>query len=209
MNQSFYLPILYQLHQPLYYSPLFLFLLQHRNESPEVPTEIPPPPTCTLFSEEIPTEIFDLFEEIVQSEASNEIQKADPSKSSRFQAVPDADVDKFNQDHENDNTQRKTLGHIKLLTQYLVQNGENRQIHEIPPLELDALLCKFIIGVRRKNGEEYEPSYLRGMFGSFERYLKRHKYSTSLIKGHDFSRSKQTLRNKQKKLKNVIKGLMP
>jgi hypothetical protein len=77
-----------------------------------------------------------------------------------------------NQDHKNDNTKRKTLGHIKLLTQYLVQNGENRQIHEIPPLELDALLCKFIIGGRRKNGEEYEPSYLRGMFGSFERYLK-------------------------------------
>jgi hypothetical protein len=64
---------------------------------------------------------------------TNEIQNADPSKSSRFQAVYDADVDKFNQDYENDNTKRKTLGHIKLLTQYLVQNGENRQIHEIPP----------------------------------------------------------------------------
>jgi hypothetical protein len=49
-------------------------------ESPEVPTKIPLPPTCTLFSEEIPTEIFDLFEKIVQSEASNEIQNADPSK---------------------------------------------------------------------------------------------------------------------------------
>jgi hypothetical protein len=58
---------------------------------------------CTLFSEEIPTEIFDLFEEIVQNEASNEIQNADPSKSSRFQGVSDADDDKFNQDHENDN----------------------------------------------------------------------------------------------------------
>jgi hypothetical protein len=67
-----------------------------------------------------------------------------------------------------------------------------------PPLELDALLCKFIIGVRRKNGEEYEPSYLRGMFESVERYLKRHQYSTSLIKGHEFSRSKQTLQSKQK-----------
>jgi uncharacterized protein YlaN (UPF0358 family) len=39
-----------------------------------------PPPTCTLFSEEISTEIFGLFEKIVQSEASNEIQNADPSK---------------------------------------------------------------------------------------------------------------------------------
>ena len=29
MNQIFYIPILYQLHQPLYYSPLFLFLPQH------------------------------------------------------------------------------------------------------------------------------------------------------------------------------------
>ena len=95
------------------------------------------------------------------------------------------------------------------MTQYLVQNGENRQIHEIPPFELDALLCKFIIGVRRKNGEEYEPSYLRGMFGSFERYLKRHKYSTSLIKGHEFSRSKQTLQSKQKILIMQGKGNLP
>ena len=95
------------------------------------------------------------------------------------------------------------------MTQYLVQNGENRQIHEIPPYELDALLCKFIIGVRRKNGEEYEPSYLRGMFGSFERYLKRHKYSTSLIKGDEFSRSKQTLESKQKNLKMQGKGNLP
>ena len=88
MNQSFYLPILYQLHQPL--QPTISIpsatSTAHRNESPGVPTEIhvPPPPTCTLISEEIPTEIFYLFEEIVQSEASNEIQNADPSKSSRF-----------------------------------------------------------------------------------------------------------------------------
>jgi hypothetical protein len=34
-------------------------------------------------------------------------------------------------------------------------------IHEIPPLELDALLCKFIIGVRRKNGGLIFVSYFK------------------------------------------------
>ena len=174
-----YLPILYQLHQPLYYSPLFLFLPQHLLliEMKVLKFLLKYLPLLHVpYSLRKSLLKYSTSEKIVQSEASNEIQNADPSKSSRFQAVSDADVDKFNQDHENDNTKRKTLGHIKLLTQYLVQNGKKPDksglIHEIPPLELDALLCKFIIGVRRKNGEEYEPSYLRGMFGSFERYLK-------------------------------------
>ena len=76
-------------------------------------------------------------------------------------------------------------------------------------MKLDNYLCKFAISVRQKNGNEYEPSYLRGMFGSFERYLRRHRYSVSLIKGHEFSRSKEVLKCKQKNLKKQGKGNLP
>ena len=73
-------------------------------------------------------------------------------------------------------------------------------------MELDYYLCKFVVSVRQNNGNEYEPSYLRGMFGSFERYLRRHRYSVSLIKGHEFSRSKDVLKCYQKNLKKTGKG---
>jgi hypothetical protein len=106
-------------------------------------------------------------------------------------------------------TRRKTLSHIKLLRQFLSEEGEFSEIQNIPPMELDNYLCKFVISVRQKNGNEYEPSYLRGMFGSFERYLRRHRYSVSLIKGHAFSRSKEVLKCKQKNLKKQRKGNLP
>ena len=63
-------------------------------------------------------------------------------------------------------------------------------------------MTKFIISVRQADGSEYEPFYLRGMIGSFERYLKRHQYEPSLIKGVEFNRLKKALKSKQKDLKN-------
>ena len=45
-------------------------------------------------------------------------------------------------------------------------------MNTISAIELNNLLCKFVVGVRQKNGEEYEPSYLRGMLGSFEHFAR-------------------------------------
>ena len=56
---------------------------------------------------------------------------------------------------------------------YLAEHGEQREIYTIPSTELDNILCKFLVGARQKNGQEYEPSYLRGMLSSYERHLKR------------------------------------
>jgi hypothetical protein len=139
----------------------------------------------------------------------NEIFNNTPQKSERFKTIPNDDIDNFIFQNENENTRRKTLSHIKLLCQFLSEEGEFREIQNIPPMELDNHLCKFAICVRQKNGNEYEPSYLRGMFGSFERYLRRHRYSVSLIKGHEFSRSKEVLKCKQKNLKKQGKGNLP
>ncbi|KAJ8312748.1 hypothetical protein KUTeg_010121 [Tegillarca granosa] len=50
----------------------------------------------------------------------------------------------------------------------------------------------------KKGGKEYEPSTLRGMLVSFERYLRRHKYSTSIISGFEFSKCRESLKSKQK-----------
>ncbi|XP_021352214.1 zinc finger MYM-type protein 2-like [Mizuhopecten yessoensis] len=127
----------------------------------------------------------------------------------RFVSVDDDEVDKFVHNNENNNTRKKTLCHMKLSKTFLSENGEMRETHNIPPMELDTHLSKFMIGVRQKNGNNYQPSVLRGMLGSFERYLKRHRYGTSLVSGYEFSKTREVMRAKQKELKRQGMGNKP
>lgn len=89
----------------------------------------------------------------------------------RFLDLTDDDLNDFVLDNENINTRKKTEGHIRLFTQFLMVNNYTCEMNTISAIELNNLLCKFFVGVRQKNGEEYEPSYLRGMLGSFEATL--------------------------------------
>jgi hypothetical protein len=68
---------------------------------------------------------------------------------------------------------------------------------------VDSYLRKFLLAVRRKkDGDEFEPTTLRGFLSSVERYLKKHRYSESDIPGHHFARTRDTLKSiKQKELK--------
>ena len=97
------------------------------------------------------------------------------------------------------NYRTKTEGHIRLFTQFLMVNNYTREMNTISA----------IVDVRQKNGEEYEPSYIRGMLGSFERHLKRKNYGISLISGYEFYKARDVLTCKQKDLKKKGKGNLP
>ena len=84
-------------------------------------------------------------------------------------------------DQENKNTRAKTQRDVKLLTAFLLEKNEQRKIEEIQPEELNCHVSEFIVSVKRKDGQDYEPSSLRGLFSSFNRYLKERKYSASII----------------------------
>jgi hypothetical protein len=99
-----------------------------------------------------------------------------------FLDLTDDDLNDFVLDNENINTRKKSEGHIRLFTQFLMVKNYTCEMNTISAIELNNLLCKYFVGVRQKNGEEYEPSYLRGMLGSFERHLKRKNYGISLIR---------------------------
>ena len=97
-----------------------------------------------------------------------------------------------------------------LFTEFLQTKGEARsEIAEIPPAELNELLSEFILSVRTKEGQDYEPSSLRGMVASFERHLKRKSYPVSIINDLAFDRLRKTLHSKQKQLKKKGKGNKP
>ena len=101
------------------------------------------------------------------------------------------------------------MGHLNLLTEFLFAKHESREIFHIPPPELDDLLAQYFLSVRQINGKKYEPSSLRGMLGSFERELKKHEYSESLITSVQFSKTRNALKSKQKDLKKQGLGNRP
>lgn len=90
---------------------------------------------------------------------------------------------------------------------YLAEHGEQREIYTIPSTELDNILCKFLVGARQKNGQEYEPSYLRGMLSSYERHLKKTDMGTALIKIMNFLEQERFLNVSKKILKHKAKAI--
>ena len=101
---------------------------------------------------------------------------------SRFADI--VSVEQFIEDQENENTKKKTERNVALLNkEFLTLENESRLMEEMAPKELNAYISEFIISVRKKhNNEDYEPSSLRSLMASFERYLKKKKNSTFLSK---------------------------
>ena len=94
----------------------------------------------------------------------------------------DKPIDKFIEDQKSKNTLSKTRRDVSLLTKYLNSKNESRRIEEIPPKELNEYINEFIVAVRRKDGEDFEPSSLRGLICSVNRHLKACNILAVLLK---------------------------
>lgn len=60
-----------------------------------------------------------------------------------------------------------------------------REFYKISPTELDVFIANFILSVRKKGGEEFEPISLRSMISSIDRALRRHRYEASIMQSPD------------------------
>ena len=99
-------------------------------------------------------------------------------------SLTDEDVKRFVEAEANKNTQRKMHSDVVLMKSFLPNENETWQLEDIPPPELDAYLSRFLLPVRKKSGDEYEPTTLRGIYiASVERYLKTLRYSESTFEG--------------------------
>lgn len=127
----------------------------------------------------------------------------------KFAPVNNNMVDEFITEQQNKSTAKKTLADMRTLRQFLNEKEENRDIQNIPPAELNELLSQYFYSVRKSDGTEYEPSSLRGMVCSFDRYLKRHDYGFEICgkrKDFEFARTREVLKSKQIQLKKQGKG---
>ena len=77
----------------------------------------------------------------------------------------------FLQEQKSKNTQYKTKSDLNAWKKFCESLKESRAIENIPANELDILLPKFFIPVRKQNGTECEPGTLSGFQRSFQRYL--------------------------------------
>ena len=82
-------------------------------------------------------------------------------------------VDEFISEQENKATAQKTQRDVKLFQLFLKNKNEERNIEDIPTGGLNEYVSDFTTSVRTKNGNEYEPSSLRSVLASLERYLKK------------------------------------
>ena len=134
----------------------------------------------------------------------------DDNSKSRFIDVSKDDVDKLIAEQENENTKRKTTYDLNIVLKYLREvRKEDRELEEIPPQELNLFLSEFIIAARTKKGEQYEPSSLRGILTSVDRYLTRREYGKRLFTDPEFTRLRDALKAKQKELKKDGRGNKP
>ena len=70
-------------------------------------------------------------------------------------------------------------------------HNEARRFEDIPPKELDAILCRFFAEIRKKDGGEYEPESLAVMQSALDRHLKNAGKKHSILRDREFEKSRQ------------------
>ena len=105
-------------------------------------------------------------------------------------------------------TKKKTVSDLKLINEFLNSEEEERNRENIPASE-QQLAKKFVLGVRKKNCEEYELSSLRGFLQSVDRHLRKKECTFSLLNDKEFCDVQDILRKKQKQLKDIGKRNKP
>ena len=151
---------------------------------PQVPPELIP--LLDVSFDENLSEIMDEFDQNSSSVEHNhqtvasENTVANLNPNAQFLNLNLTEVESFLSNQENANTVKKTLRDVNLVRKFLKMKNENRDIHEIPCLELDQYLATFVLSVRKTDGHEYEPSSLRSIISSIDRKLGRQKYGHKL-----------------------------
>ena len=94
----------------------------------------------------------------------NILDPMDDDSKSRFIDVSKEDVEELIAQQENENTKKKTMYDLNIVLKFHREvRKEERESEKISREELNVYLSEFIIAARTKKGEQYEPSFLRGI----------------------------------------------
>uniref|UniRef100_A0A8C4U3P9 ZMYM2-like/QRICH1 C-terminal domain-containing protein n=1 Tax=Falco tinnunculus TaxID=100819 RepID=A0A8C4U3P9_FALTI len=92
----------------------------------------------------------------------------------------------------------RNTGDIKTFRDWLVLHcpSEMREIHKLPPEDLDNYLALFYSSAKRQNGGDFSARSLHSFQSNIKRYLKDHNYKYSLANGLEFRASQEALKLK-------------
>ena len=80
----------------------------------------------------------------------------------------------------------------------------------IPAADLNVLLCRFFINIKKKDGRVYKPSSLTSFQRSFQCHLNNKNSGLNLFKDLEFTKSREVLLAKKRELvEKFPKGNLP
>ncbi|XP_031574214.1 uncharacterized protein LOC116308005 [Actinia tenebrosa] len=98
---------------------------------------------------------------------------------------------------------------MNVLKRFLQECGEEREIENIPPPQLDSLLSNFYIKAKKKDNTLYEPDTMSSFSRSIERYLDDKNAKVNILKDEEFKLSRQALMFRRRELRKEGKGNKP
>ena len=110
------------------------------------------------------------------------------------------EIEGFINNQKSAKSTKKTTTDMNTLSRFMKTIGMSENVESLPASELDHLLCKFFMNIRKKNGEEYEPDTISGFQRSIQRYLSYKGSSFNIFKDKDFEKSRKVLSAKRKSL---------
>ena len=113
--------------------------------------------------------------------------------SSRFSLATETTIEELKNSSKNENTVRSTGFWLSVWKKWCLEKEIADEIEKYEPTQLNALLERFYAELKNRNGEDYEPDSLKVMINSLDRHLKDKGYTLSIVRGREFSSSKQVL----------------
>ena len=110
------------------------------------------------------------------------------------------EVREFIEGQRPDNTKKKTFYDINVWKRFLTSAGEERNIEDIPAKDLNVLMSRFFMEIKKKDGDQYEPATLTSFHRSLQRYLNDHGSTFNILKDQQFSLSREALTSRRRQL---------
>jgi len=124
----------------------------------------------------------------------------------RFPWLQEEEINTLRSRNEKSNTAKSTKTWLNVLHEWKLQPNEARRFEDIPPEELDAILCRFFAEIRKKDGGEYEPESLVVMESALDRHLKNAgKKNTASCETANLKSQGNNLRRKSEGLRKAKK----
>ena len=116
------------------------------------------------------------------------------------------DLDDFVLAQKAKSTSYKDTSDLNVFRRFCSTVKETREIENIPPAELDALLSNFFVKAVKRDGDLYEPDTLSGIRNSLQRVLVARGVNIDLRKDKDFEKCRNVLAARRKQLTKLGKG---